>query len=269
MKKFILAAFLLVLGSGFASAQELFPIQQSQIVSNGTQPACMPGCAPPSGYHWSLPDGYDAEFWQGPTAPGVNWAAGTWSPNGGTYTFDTNGLNIYADCANGISAQTTLAPTYPTSGVLTPVGTPGALNYGVYEARIQQPGPHNDWFWRSNEGSAQGETDIAETGSWNVDSNLQTGYGTFDPIPNQGSVSFDYPGNVNVTTSLNTYTIVWAWDGSPHGSQTVYFNGVKQGPTYNLQSSVWDYGVHDHFLNETCPAPYIVNYYRYWKQMPN
>ena len=274
MKLLALAVCLFFLGSGLASAQELFPLQQVQQQPQGTQPACMPGCAPPSGYHWSLVDGWDAEFNQGPNGPGVGSLGGfenTWNPTysgTGGYFFDANGLNLTADCSNGgARTEVTLAPNYPTTGALAPVGSANTLNYGIYEARMRESTNHNDFWWRSNEGSANAETDIAEV----LDGPSTVSYGVFDPIGGATNPGFDYPGNTDLTAAFYTYDMVWSWDGSPHGSETVYFDGTQQGPSYNLQSSDWDYGVHQHFSTDgpACSPPYAINYFRYWKQMPN
>ena len=246
----------------------------------GTQPACGSSCPAPAGYHWSLADGWDAEFYQGVNGTGVSSLGGftnTWSPDpqggNGSYSFGSSGITLLPDCSNGTRMELTLAPTYPTTGALTPVGTATALNYGVYEARIQQSDAHGDFWWRSNEGAAAAETDIAET--IGIPSNAYVGRTTYDPI-NPVTVlgpQYNYPGNAgDLTASFHDYTLVWAWDGSPHGSQKTYFDGVAQDSPYNLQSSDWDYGVHQHFSTDgasgSCPKPYIINYFRYWKQMP-
>lgn len=269
-------AFLLFLWPGLAVAQELFPIQQTKVSGGGAQPACGSSCPAPAGYHWSLADGWDAEFWQGINGTGVGSLGGfnnTWNPvfsGTGGYSFDSNGLNLIPDCSNGgARTELTLAPTYPTVGVLSPVGTAGDLNYGVYEARMRQSNAHSDFFWRSNDGTSNAETDIAET--INIPSNAYVGYGGFDPIPNAFGGNLNYPGNAgDLTAALHDYTLVWAWDGSPHGSIQVYFDGVAQSSVYDFQSNLWDYGVHQHFSTDgpSCTPPYIINYFRYWKQMP-
>lgn len=93
----------------------------------------------------------------------------------------------------------------------------------------------------------------------------------------------------NLSQAFHRYGLYWANDGTPHGTMSVYFDGVKQGASHVLDanSAKWDSGLI--FLNQTsaCPPgnvpfdngvacnassssnnPWFIDYFRAWQLTP-
>ena len=235
------------------------------------------GIPAPAGYQWAVR--YDEEFTQETSLNPI------WTSFNGAITLDS---------VNGLSLQG--SPTVVNGGMAT--GDAITQRYGVWEWLAKFPhndngeaaGYHTDLYladsWAQFPFYIEDdvcEWDTAFSGATSCASgindteigNISTGQllTTFSTkMPNNGS------GSPPIGDAFHTYDMVWANDGTPHGTVSNYFDRVQQTNTiWTLTNARWDQGARPLIINRDCGQgkcsssgsnPLFIKYFRVWQLVP-